>query len=124
MRKQYHFRPSENGFFAWDVDKLVELTKDLPVVEVPLSEIKELDEPYWYGEGHSPTCRELLVHFQLVNECDLAYPIILCSDGRIMDGMHRVVKATLENKEVIKAVRFDKTPKPDYVNVQPDELPY
>lgn len=124
MRKQYHFRPSESGCFAWDVDRLVELTKDLPTLEVPLSEIRELDEPYWYGDGHSPTCRELLVHIQLLNKCDLTYPVILCSDGRIMDGMHRVLRAALEDRKVIKSVRFDETPEPDYVNVQPGELRY
>ena len=49
MRKQYHFRPSKNGYYAWDVDKLVTRSKDFPVISVKLSEIKELDENFWYG---------------------------------------------------------------------------
>src|SRR3546814_13029633 len=31
----------------------------------------------------------------LVLAADLAYPIILCPAGRIMNGMHRVVKASV-----------------------------
>src|SRR6185312_11728015 len=44
MRKQYYFRNSPRGRLAWDVDRLVELSRTLPVRSVPLSEIRELDE--------------------------------------------------------------------------------
>ena len=57
MRKQYHFRPSKNGYYAWDVDKLVERSKDFPVISVKLSEIKELDENFWYGGAGSFSTR-------------------------------------------------------------------
>jgi len=49
MRKQYHLQPTQNGFNAWDVDKLIEASKDFPVVQVDLNEIKELDENFWYN---------------------------------------------------------------------------
>ena len=124
MRKQYHFRPSEKGLLAWDVDRLVALSKDLPRHQVPLSEIKEIDEPYWFDNGKKPTCRMVLDHFRLVNEVDFQYPIILCSKGRIMDGMHRVAKAFLEGREFIETVRFDHDPTPDYIGKRPEELPY
>ena len=57
-------------------------------------------------------------------DCDLAFPIILSSDGRVMDGMHRVCKALLQNHTEIKAVRFIQDPEPDYIGVHPDDLPY
>jgi hypothetical protein len=57
-------------------------------------------------------------------DCDLAFPIILSSDGRVMDGMHRVGKALLQNYTEIEAVRFTQDPEPDYIGVQPDDLPY
>lgn len=54
MRKQYHLRPSKSGGFdAWDVDKLIDNAKGLPVIELQLSEIKELDEPFWYQSSSS-----------------------------------------------------------------------
>jgi hypothetical protein len=88
MRPQYHFRRSLQGLCAWNVRRLVELTRDLPRERIPLSAIRELDEPYWNNEGtHRLTCRDIVDHAQLMLECDLAFPIILSSDGRILDGM-------------------------------------
>jgi len=40
MRKQYFFRQSPRGLLAWDVDRLVDLTRDLPVQSVRLTEIR------------------------------------------------------------------------------------
>ena len=125
MRKQYHFRPSEQGLLAWDVDRLVELTAGLTPEKVPLSAIRELDETFWFdGNGDRPTCRSVALHARLMNETDLSYPIILSQDGRVMDGMHRVCKAFVEGKEIISAVQFEQDPEPDHVGKDPDELPY
>lgn len=120
MRKQYHFRPGDGGLRAWDVDRLVELTKHLDPELVPLASIREVDEAYW----GAMTCREVAEHVRLTNECDLRFPIILSSDGRVMDGMHRVLRALNEGATHIKAVRFRVDPEPDYVGVEPDDLPY
>ena len=124
MRKQYHFRASESGTLAWDVDKLVAQTKDFPRLQIPLALIRELDEPFWFGHDDVPTCRAIAEHVRLIEETNLAYPIILSADGRVMDGMHRVVKAFLLKRSTIEAVRFDNDPPPDFVGVHPDALPY
>lgn len=124
MRKQYYFHPSANGFFAWDVDRLVELSKNFDTKEVPVESIRELDEPRWFDVDNPPTSREIIDHYRLIQEADLSYPIILSEKGRLMDGMHRVAKAVLEGKETVKSVQFEKDPEPDYVDVHPDELPY
>lgn len=125
MRKQYHFWPSERGLQAWDVDRLVELARGLPVRRVPLDGIREIDQVYWFDhEGERPTCRKIIEHLRLIEECDLAYPILLASDGRVMDGMHRVAKALLEGRSEIEAVQFELDPAPDYVGRKASELPY
>jgi hypothetical protein len=125
MRKQYHLRSSEHGLLAWDVDRLVRLTAGLPRHEVPLSAIRELDEPFWFGDGSTDaTVRAVTEHARLIAECDPGYPIILSSDGRVMDGMHRVAKALLEGRDRIEAVRFHEDPEPDFVGVAVDDLPY
>jgi hypothetical protein len=124
MRPQYHFRSSPQGLYAWNVHHLVELSRDLPHEQVPLSAIRELDEPYWNNDGARMTCREVVDHARLMLDCDLAFPIILSSDGRVMDGMHRICKALFENRAEIEAVRFVHDPEPDYIGVQPDDLPY
>ena len=123
MRKQYYFRASPNGLLAWDVDRLVRLSRDLPVRTVPLSEIRELDQAV-FGEEEAPTWRSFAAHVQLVHETDLRYPIIRAADGAVMDGMHRVTKAVVEGRDTVDAVQFAVDPAPDHVGRRPDELSY
>jgi hypothetical protein len=125
MRTQYHFRPSPQGLRAWNVHRLVELSKDFVRERVSLSAIRELDEPYWSGRPNQKlTCREITDHARLMLDCDLQFPVILSHDGQVMDGMHRICRALLEGHNDIEAVRFPHDPEPDYVGVDPDDLPY
>ncbi len=123
MCKQYYFRASGRGLLAWDVDRLVELTAGLPRKQIPLSEIRELDEE-WFGKDEPGTWRALLEHVKLMDEADLSFPIILAADGSVMDGRHRIAKATRAGHEHIDAVQFEVDPPPDHVGRGPDELPY
>lgn len=125
MRKQYHFWPGEDGLDAWDVDRLVELSKSLPVKQVPLESIDEIDSVYWFDDRRErPTVRRVVDHARLIEDVDLSYPIILGSDGRVMDGMHRIAKALLEGRATIDAVQFQTHLAPDYRNCRPEDLPY
>ncbi len=125
MRKQYHHKKSADGWLVWDVQKLVERSTNLPVFEIPISEISELSGNYWYqGDTDLPTCKSIVDHMKLVLECDLKYPIVLAADGSVMDGMHRVCKAYLNELSSLKAVRFKVTPKPDFINPDPNDLNY
>jgi hypothetical protein len=123
VRKQYYFRRTDCGLLAWDVDRLVELSADLARQNVPLSAIRELDEDF-SGDEETLTWRGMLFHVRLIEEADLSYPIILSADGAVMDGMHRVAKATLQGRAEIEAVQFPQDPPPDHVNREPDDLPY
>ena len=123
MRKQYFFRQSPGGLLAWDVDRLVDLTRDLPVRAVPLTEIRELEERF-FGEDEPPTWRSFASHVRLVAEAELAYPIIRAADGAVMDGMHRVTKALVLGRDAIDAVQFVTDPSPDHVGCRADDLPY
>jgi hypothetical protein len=125
MRTQYHFRQSPQGLRAWNVHRLVDISSGLPRERIPLSAIQELDEPYWDGDpAKSITCRQIVDHIRLIHDCDLSDPVILSCDGRVMDGMHRICKALLEGHSDIEAVRFREDSEPDYVGVDPDDLPY
>ena len=123
MRKQYNLWPwpTDDGTTdAWDVDRLIKLTRGFSVKQVPLESIWQLDAPHW----GTLTPRDLADHVRLLRDTDLSYPIILSTDGRVMDGMHRVVRALIEGRQSIDAVQFDVQPAPDYRNCHPDELPY
>ena len=120
VRKQYYFRVSNRGLLAWDVDRLVEIANSLPQKRIALDSIRELDQVF----DEPLTWRSMVEHIKLVDAADLSFPIILASDGAVMDGMHRVVKALRQGADEIAAVQFNKDPEPDYVGRGPEELPY
>ena len=97
---------SSLGRHKWSVPRLFELSKDLPIMDVPLN---HLNIRYTY-DGMS--LRELAEHVMAVNEADLSFPIILDEDGEIMDGRHRVIKALIKGRTTISAVRFEVNPSP------------
>lgn len=94
------------GNDGWSVPRLFELSRDLPVVDVPLDYLC-VSSTY-----SGLNMRDMVMHIQAVLDADLDKPIILSEDGDIMDGRHRVMKAILNNVETIKAVRFDENPEP------------
>ena len=123
--KQCHFWPGEHGLDAWDVDRLIELSRDLPVKDVDLASNDEIDSVYWFDDQlERPTVRRVVDHARLIEDVDLSYPIILGHDGRVMDGMHRIAKALLQGQETIRAVQFDTDLEPDYRSCRPEDLPY
>jgi len=109
MKIEKFYHPHEQnsilGRHEWSVARLIELSRKLPVMDVPLD---HLAIHYQYDL----TLREMVSHMKSVNDADLSFPIILDEDGEIMDGRHRVMKALLNETESIKAVRFEKNPQP------------
>ena len=96
----------------------------MPVEEVRLDEIREIDSVYWFDDEHPATVRGVASHVQLTNEVETPHPIIVGPDGRVMDGMHRIVRALLEGRESIAARRLPALPEPDYRDCTPEDLPY
>jgi hypothetical protein len=72
LRKQYHFRPSKNGFYAWDIDRLIKISEDLEPKLIHIDSIKELDENYSFVcDGENPTCRAIVEHAKLIQETEV-----------------------------------------------------
>lgn len=94
------------GNHEWSVPRLFELSKSLPVMDIPLDHLNV------FQKYKDLTLREMVMHIKAVNDADLNYPIILDEDGELMDGRHRIMKALLNNVKTIKAVRFDENPTP------------
>lgn len=125
LRKQYHSRKIGPDVHVWDVHRLIRLSKAHAPQMMALTAFSELDEDWWYDHASDrPTPRALADHMRLVLAADLAYPVLLSADGRLMDGMHRLVKALVEGRSHVAAIRFPVTPPPDFLNVSLDELPY
>ena len=123
MRKQYHFYKGRRGLDAWDVDRLVELSRGFSVIDVEIESLADVDAVYWFDETQTPTVRRVVEHVRLIEEVDTSYPIILGPDRRVMDGMHRVARAMLDGRTTIRAVQFGRLPDPDYRDCRPADLP-
>lgn len=46
----------------------------------------------------------------MIGEADLAFPIILSADGRVIDGMHRLLKALLNGRRASRQSDSSVTP--------------
>jgi hypothetical protein len=100
------------------------LSRDLPRETVALEDIRELDESFWAKEGPRMTCRQVAEHCAADARGGHALSFIFSSCGRVMDGMHRLCKALLLGQDAIETVRFMEDPDPDYIDADPDNLPY
>ena len=123
MRQQYHIRQVGEDTHVWDVNRLLRLHANVPTQAVALSQIAEIQQAYWFPNTH-PSTADIVEHMRLVEAADLAYPILMDAEGKLMDGMHRVAQALRLGHTHILAVRFVDTPAPDYVGVAPADLPY
>ena len=124
MRRQYHGRHIGGKYLVWDIHRLVELSRNLQVVDVDAESILEREQDYWFSFSTPATPRNVAEHAKLIAETELSYPIILCPEHRVMDGMHRVCKAWNNGQKTLKAVQFTNLPSPDYVDVELSDLPY
>jgi hypothetical protein len=94
------------GFHQWAVSRLIDLSRDLKVYDVPLAAIN------MYHVYENLTLRDMVMHMNAAMASDLTKPIILDEDGELMDGRHRIMKALFLGCETIKVVRFQKNPAP------------
>lgn len=85
----------------WKVSDLQRITADQPVYEIPLIFLDLGDHSFDKDGGLISFAR----HMQHVMDADLDYPIILDEWGGILDGRHRIVRALIEGRPTIKAVR-------------------
>jgi hypothetical protein len=101
------------GVYIWYTERLWTLVGELPVKQVTISSIKEFEQNCWFHEDNPPTCKAVAEHARKINEADLSYPIILSAAGYLMDGGHRLAKAWLAGRTLIRAVQFSIDPEPD-----------
>ena len=94
----------------WSVPRLIRLSADFPTFEVDLASI-DLDVDPWGLHSVLDFC----THMQRAEQCNVQSPVIMSPSGWIMDGWHRVVKAIMEGRRTILAVRFTELPPADRI---------
>ena len=111
--KHSHTVPGGRGY--WLTEKLWSAAAGLPAKRVKLADIPEFDLDCWFRDRHAPTIRNVAEHARRIHEADLSYPVLLGSNGRLLDGGHRLAKAYLRGEIEVLAVQFDQDPEPDWV---------
>jgi len=99
----------------WGTTSLIKNSMNLPVFQFEVKTVC-LDEIMRWTIIN---VRDYCVHFKRVRDADLTKPIILRSDGYIMDGWHRIIKALTHGVKTLPAKQFEVTPTPDFT--QQDE---
>lgn len=120
-----HRRFYSDGRGIWYIDRFWKLAEGLPVEDLEIEKVRELDEVCWFSErwGKRPTCRAVIEHCQRILAADMSYPVILSPDGGVLDGIHRIAKAMAQGERTVKAVRIKEMPPPDEV-LSPDDPRY
>ena len=62
--------------------------------------------------------RDIATHYLRIRDVDTSNPIVLDESGFIMDGWHRVMRAIVDGKSTIKAVRFEEEPIADFIKAE------
>jgi len=96
---------------VWVVTNLIAKAKGLVPFDLPLAAIYA-GVNIWTPVG---SALGIAHHMRRALDVDTSCPIILCAEGFIMDGWHRVLRALIDGKATIKAVRFEETPPYDYM---------
>lgn len=96
---------------VWKVETLIDASAKLNVFKFYLDKIS-LEYPMAW---HLTNVRDIIVHFNRINNANLHTPIILRPDGRVMNGWHRIIKAMTQKREYVLAKQFIKVPLPDFV---------
>lgn len=103
-----------SGDNVWSASNLIQWCKEkkYPIFDLPLAGI-DLSYIPW---SNLNSVKNIASHFKRVQSANLEYPVILDDYGYIADGWHRIVKALVEGKRTIKAIRIQDMPEPDSIN--------
>tara|TARA_Y100000592_G_scaffold3363_1_gene4882 strand:+ start:11190 stop:11600 length:411 start_codon:yes stop_codon:yes gene_type:complete len=96
----------ENYEYVWKVKTLLRASKNLSVIDWPVSDFC-LQEWPWAEE-------DIKNHIERCLEADLNYPILIW-DGKIIDGCHRIIKAIALGQRKVKAKVIRDIPAPDEI---------
>jgi len=101
----------DNKGNIFNSDSLHKAAEHIPVTTYHINTEKILEEMIMWK---LKSFHDFLVHFERVAGADLATPLILRSDGYVMDGWHRIIKAIHEGITELPAKKFIEDPEPDF----------
>ena len=96
----------------YNVHAAIFAARDLPVQEMPLDQVYTA-----YCSPAEDTLRDFVAHCRMVNDADLAFPVLMNENGALIDGKHRLAKAMMLGEKTLKFRRFDTDPPSCYEQV-------
>ena len=109
-RNEFRIESAED-IRIWNVERLWEESKHLPVTMVPLEDFAFLFDADRSGTG-AMTYRQIVEGMRAVQRVDLSYPIITADHECVMDGNARLCKALFEGRTEVPVVHFENLPTP------------
>jgi hypothetical protein len=104
-----------NQKLYWQVGQLIQACRGLPVRQMLVSDLLPLIiNGSWFGPDEKVTIGKVVPHFRRILSVDLLFPVILSADGRVMDGSHRIVAASVKGIGTVDVVQFNQDPMPGY----------
>ena len=120
---------AEHDGLLIDVFKLIHMVQDFPRQEVKISDLMHQMEDLCWTDEHGKISPEFVViilkeegygkatgrypslaeHINKIKNSDYSFPLIAYR-GRIIDGMHRLAKAVLENQTSIRVIDLEEIP--------------
>lgn len=94
----------------WRSETLIEKSKKLEIVPFHIIDSIMDENIMWTLKN----VNDYLVHYKRVQRVNLDEPLILRSDGYIMDGWHRLIKAVSLGITILPSRRFITDPEPDF----------
>jgi hypothetical protein len=101
----------------WRMPTIWAAAEGKPLTAVAIEALGILDTVAWFGGPNNilPTVRNIAEHARDILNADLSYPIIMTRAGDVLDGAHRIAKASMEGVHTLPAVVLDEWPPPDGV---------
>jgi hypothetical protein len=106
----------DNKKYYWRVERLIQESKRLNILQSNVEElISRIENGSWFAKDEKVTIKAVLSHVKRALKADLNCPIIIASDGKVMDGSHRLMAAMIKGAETLPSVQFEQDPEPDYI---------
>jgi len=83
----------------YNINALIKISEHLPIEQFDLSSISLDDTKFiiWKLDN----VRDIVTHYKRIRTSDLSKPILIRSDGIVIDGHHRIIKGIADGIEYL-----------------------
>ena len=97
----------------YDVDILIKLSENLPVEKFDLTLVSFDDTEFIIWRLNN--VRDIVAHYIRIKSADLSKPILVRSDGVVIDGRHRIIKALAKGIKWLPSKKLTREQMKEYV---------